>query len=159
MSNTKRADSGAAEGARRATEQSPESAPLPGAGRWSAKRDESNCVAPDSLVVELDDEKQRTSWWTFAGLLANAELAQNLGAARSDNFGVFLDRLVRPQEFSTDGYPSLHQPDMVTSEPLLKFHECLPGQVLQSVESARCTDASAVEVSRSSRLLFRNKNQ
>jgi transposase len=38
MSNTKRADSGAAEGARRATEQSPGSGPLPGAGRWSAKR-------------------------------------------------------------------------------------------------------------------------
>src|SRR3954447_5077547 len=46
MSNTKRADSGAAEGARRATEQSPESAPLPGAGRWSAKRKR-------SVVLEL----------------------------------------------------------------------------------------------------------
>src|SRR5436305_13457537 len=46
MSNTKRADSGAAEGARRATEQSPESAPLPGAGRWSAKR-------KTSVVLEL----------------------------------------------------------------------------------------------------------
>jgi len=31
MSNAKKADSGAAEGARRATEQSPESGPLPGA--------------------------------------------------------------------------------------------------------------------------------
>src|SRR6476646_11992581 len=38
MSSTKRADSGAAEGARRATEQSAESGPLPGAGRWSARR-------------------------------------------------------------------------------------------------------------------------
>src|SRR6478736_10431183 len=38
MSSTKRADSGAAEGARRATEQSAELGPLPGAGRWSAKR-------------------------------------------------------------------------------------------------------------------------
>src|SRR5947209_9593114 len=46
MSNTKRADSGAAEGARRATEQCPESGPLPGAGRWSAKR-------KTSVVLEL----------------------------------------------------------------------------------------------------------
>src|SRR3954452_5073973 len=46
MSNTKRADSGAAEGARRATERSPESGPLPGAGRWSAKR-------KTSVVLEL----------------------------------------------------------------------------------------------------------
>src|SRR6476646_11631056 len=38
MSSTKRAASGAAEGARRATEQSAELGPLPGAGRWSARR-------------------------------------------------------------------------------------------------------------------------
>src|SRR6478735_5576667 len=37
MSNTKKSDSGAVEGARRATEQSPESGRA-GAGRWSAKR-------------------------------------------------------------------------------------------------------------------------
>ena len=37
MSNTKKTDSGAAEGARRATEQSPESA-RGGAGRWSSRR-------------------------------------------------------------------------------------------------------------------------
>jgi transposase-like protein len=37
MSNTNKSDSGAAEGARRATEQSPESGRV-GAGRWSAKR-------------------------------------------------------------------------------------------------------------------------
>jgi transposase len=38
MSNTKNSDSGAAEGARRATEQSPESCAAAGSGRWSAKR-------------------------------------------------------------------------------------------------------------------------
>ena len=38
MSNTKKSDSGAAEGARRATEQSPESCAAAGSGRWSAKR-------------------------------------------------------------------------------------------------------------------------
>ena len=38
MSKAKKPDSGAAEGARRATEQSAESSALPGAGRWSAKR-------------------------------------------------------------------------------------------------------------------------
>src|SRR5947209_20563301 len=38
MSNTKKADSETAKGARRATEQSPESGPLAGAGRWSVKR-------------------------------------------------------------------------------------------------------------------------
>jgi len=46
MSNRKRTDSGAAEGAGRATEQSPESGSLPGAGRWSVKR-------KSSVVLEL----------------------------------------------------------------------------------------------------------
>src|SRR3954453_5610407 len=45
MANAKKPDSGAAEGARRATEQSPESSALPGAGRWSAKK--------TSVVLEL----------------------------------------------------------------------------------------------------------
>src|SRR4051812_23068447 len=38
MSNVKKPDSGAAEGARRATEGAPESAGRAGAGRWSASR-------------------------------------------------------------------------------------------------------------------------
>lgn len=38
MSTSKKHDSGAAEGARRATEQSPESLPTAGAGRWSSRR-------------------------------------------------------------------------------------------------------------------------
>jgi hypothetical protein len=38
MSNQKKQDSGAAEGARRATEQAPESLATAGGGRWSAKR-------------------------------------------------------------------------------------------------------------------------
>ena len=46
MSNTNKTDSGAAEGARRATDQSPESGSLPGAGRWSVKR-------KTSVVLEL----------------------------------------------------------------------------------------------------------
>jgi transposase len=38
VSTGKKHDSGAAEGARRATEQAPESWPASGGGRWSAKR-------------------------------------------------------------------------------------------------------------------------
>lgn len=38
MSNAKKRDSGASEGARRATEDAPESSARAGAGRWSAKR-------------------------------------------------------------------------------------------------------------------------
>src|SRR4028118_1921183 len=38
MSTSKKHDSEAAEGARRATEQSPESLPTAGAGRWSSRR-------------------------------------------------------------------------------------------------------------------------
>jgi len=38
VSTAKKHDSGAAEGARRATEQAPESSPASGGGRWSSKR-------------------------------------------------------------------------------------------------------------------------
>jgi transposase len=38
MSTTKKHDSGAAEGAQRATEQAPESSVTAGAGRWSSRR-------------------------------------------------------------------------------------------------------------------------
>jgi transposase-like protein len=38
MSNAKKHDSGASEGARRATEDAPESSARAGAGRWSARR-------------------------------------------------------------------------------------------------------------------------
>ena len=38
MSNTKKHDSGASEGARRATQDAPESSAAAGGGRWSAKR-------------------------------------------------------------------------------------------------------------------------
>ncbi len=46
MSNTNKPDSGASEGARRATEDAPESSARAGAGRWSAKR-------KVSVVLEL----------------------------------------------------------------------------------------------------------
>jgi len=46
MSNAKKHDSGASEGARRATEDAPESSAKAGAGRWSAKR-------KVSVVMEL----------------------------------------------------------------------------------------------------------
>ena len=46
MANPTKHDSGAAEGARRATEQSPESSAAAGGGRWSAKR-------KTSVVLEL----------------------------------------------------------------------------------------------------------
>lgn len=46
MSNAKKHDSGASEGARRATEDAPESSASAGGGRWSAKR-------KMSVVLEL----------------------------------------------------------------------------------------------------------
>jgi transposase len=46
MSNTKKHDSGASEGARRATEDAPESSAAAGGGRWSSRR-------KVSVVLEL----------------------------------------------------------------------------------------------------------
>jgi len=46
MSNAKKHDSGASEGARRATEEASESSAAPGGGRWSARR-------KTSVILEL----------------------------------------------------------------------------------------------------------
>src|SRR5947199_5765464 len=80
MSSTKRADSGAAEGARRATEQSLESGPLPGAGRWSAKRKVSVILELlRGVDLEGTSRKHRVAVATLPEwrdrFLANGELA------------------------------------------------------------------------------------
>ena len=76
MSNTKKADSGTAQGARRATEQASESGPLLGAGRWSAKR-------KVSIILELLRGADRTTQEETA-----MGRAKNPGSGRATAFGV-----------------------------------------------------------------------
>ncbi len=121
---------------------------------------ETDCVASDALVVEMDGEKGRTTWWTFAGFLANSELALAFAASgsRPDNLSVTIDKAIRPQEFhekseaAVEGQRTL----LRDRDAIIKFHECLPESALRHMEVARWTDVQATHASRAARLLFRD---
>jgi ATP-dependent helicase Lhr and Lhr-like helicase len=115
-------------------------------------REEMPFCAEDYSALVTDDAGT-IRWWTFAGLGANAVLAQRLAAAseqvkRFDNFSVQLER--EPSAPSK----ALVQSEMVgAAEPAwedwmdqfeLKFQLCLPTRVAQAVTVARLTDRSSV---------------
>ena len=64
MSNSKRADSGAAEGARRATGEAPESSGRRGKGRWSSKR----------KAAVVGDADEQVELWTSTQSVTVTEL-------------------------------------------------------------------------------------
>ena len=67
MSSQKKHDSGAAAGARRATEQAPQSSAGPGGGRWSAKRKvgSSNCFTPAEASMTRNGSRKNLVGWTI----------------------------------------------------------------------------------------------
>ncbi len=122
--------------------------------------EETNCVAPDALVVEMDGEKGRTTWWTFAGLIANSELAFAFAASgsRPDNLSVTIDKTLHPHEFHEQSETAAPKQRTLQRDrdALVKFHECLPEQALLQMETARWTDDQASRASKAARLLFRD---
>jgi ATP-dependent Lhr-like helicase len=121
---------------------------------------ETDCVASDALVVEMDGEKGRTTWWTFAGFLANSELALAFAASgsRPDNLSVTIDKAIRPQEFHEKSEAAVlgQRALPCDRDATIKFHECLPENALRHMEVARWTDVQATHASRAARLLFRD---
>jgi ATP-dependent Lhr-like helicase len=128
----------------------------PGTEPWWSKRaaeqlaaiqQEFQWLRPDHTALVYDG-RGRCTWWTFAGLHANAMLAEGLTAAgmdvvATDNFAI---RLVEPE-----GKPvanALKALDAATLEvPVppqaldeLKFSEALPREVAEAVMRARLDD-------------------
>lgn len=134
---------------------------------WSARtrteikqaRNEATSVAPDSLVVERDPARERTTWWTFAGLFANSELARRLPAgARFDNFTVTVDKTVPPEQLSLRRRPirEAHSGTSSCDGMSAKFGECLPEQLLQDMQAARSLDSVGVARVEDQPLLIRD---
>ena len=104
-----------------------------------------------TAVVKMD---QGLSWWTFAGLHANAALMAAmgplLGGAKADNLAIKLDPDAATVEKVRDFAELLDQSTMPTSsiaEQLaskLKFSDCLPEDVALSIAGARVADVSAI---------------
>ncbi len=122
--------------------------------------EETNCVAKDGLVFEVDRDKGQTRWWTFAGLLANSQLADAFGSCggRADNLTVTMSKALLPADIRTPldtnmtglGAPSVDHDDLV------KFQECVPPQLLAEMLVSRTSDKEAVDATCTARMIFRD---
>ena len=121
--------------------------------------DEVNCVAHDGLVVEVDKENGRTVWWTFAGLLANSQLAGPFTScgSRTDNLSITLSEAVDPVTFRRQ--PEISsvgmEPSRSGQEDVVKFQECVPPQLLTQMQANRSSDPQAFEACRTATMIFR----
>ena len=136
-------------------------------GEWSKRaaveidqaREDANCVAPDALVVEVEKAKGRTVRWTFAGLLANSQLAGAFTpcGSRADNLSITLSAAVTPVTFRKQlevGSAGI-EPTRLDQEDFLKFQECVPVQLLTQMRANRSSNNPAVEACRTAIMIFR----
>jgi hypothetical protein len=134
-------------------------------GLWSKRaateidqaRNETTNAAADALVVERDNTHDRTIWWTFAGLLGNAEIATTLPEYQSsfDNFAITMTgrmdfhRVAEKSAMSTRTAPG--------ETGAVKFQECLPPRILAAMQQERCHDHDAAAFVRLSSMLWRER--
>jgi hypothetical protein len=122
--------------------------------------EETNCVAQNGLVVEAEKEKGKTIWWTFAGLLANSELAAKFTSrgSRPDNLSIRISQAVLPLDFrkQLEAEPADQERFNLDQDYLVKFQECVPKQLLAQMQESRSSDKQAVEASRTASIFFRD---
>jgi len=122
-------------------------------------REEANCVAQGALVVEVDRNRRRTTWWTFAGLLANSEFSRAFAMCKStpDNLSITLNEAVLPDDFRRELDTVSTKPERsgLMQDKIVKFQECVPMHLLIQMEASRSADKTAVEATQRTCLLFR----
>jgi ATP-dependent Lhr-like helicase len=122
--------------------------------------EEANCVCQDGLVVETESVKGETVWWTFAGLLANSELAGGFSSCGSkpDNFSIAMNQTFSPLDFRNklDTESTSSEPPRLDPDNLVKFQECVPKQLLAQMQASRLSDKLAVEATKASKIIFRD---
>jgi ATP-dependent Lhr-like helicase len=111
--------------------------------------------AEDNSTAVVKDERGNHRWWTFAGLRANAELADRLGdlsrGSRShDNLSVGLANGITTAKVDVGLRSLCEVPYVPTLEyatrDLPKFAECLPADLAASTVAIRYSDSDSVEV-------------
>lgn len=121
--------------------------------------EEATCAAQDALVVEVERNKERTTWWTFAGLAANSELSRHFVDAgmRFDNLSITVGRALPLAVFREHLKAGAPANTVCPSEFVdIKFQECVPEQLVRVTQSARFSDLRAVKASERAPLLHRN---
>lgn len=111
-------------------------------------RSDCRWVAPDATVVMPDPHTRSAAWWTFAGQLANNQMAHELGAlaGQADNFKIRLVDYPTAvnclQNLQAGGHAdSTADPGQVD----LKFAECLPQELVQTMMNLRGHDDDGVD--------------
>jgi len=124
----------------------------------ASARENAPAVASDATVVEIDTDRARVTWWTFAGLNANFELAASWpGTVRFDNFSVTLEgRIPLDRIHEWIRAESLVDPTRLDLLPRWKFHECLPPKLQKESLLVRLQDRTSVEIARTSRIEYRD---
>jgi ATP-dependent Lhr-like helicase len=118
--------------------------------------EEFNWLSEDCTTVVVDRSENRTCWWTFAGLRANAMLAHALHerfgiASAVDNLAIKLDRPLNQEVFdSAIEQMRADPPDVVSAGDIgkaikeLKFSICLPISLAENMLRARLADTESV---------------
>jgi ATP-dependent Lhr-like helicase len=106
---------------------------------------------PGAETALVHDAHGKTTWWTFAGQLANAALAETLrGAApaRVNNLALAFDGRVSAESLTQklaahaeDSYRPEFSEDAIDG---LKFQQCLPAQSIREVLERRLCDKEAI---------------
>ena len=97
----------------------------------AAARQETDIARRNQTVLEFDMRLDRTRWWTFAGLRANAWLASTLGSYQSapprfDNYWLDLQGSIDVDKFEQDFNYSALGCRLREPPAKIKFWECLP---------------------------------
>jgi ATP-dependent Lhr-like helicase len=122
-------------------------------------REETICVAPDALVVEVEREKGRTTWWTFSGLVANYGISCSFAdiGGHFDNLSVTVSQALSQTEFperlNVASADRTRQPDEYGE---VKFQECLSDELLAAMRAARFSDPRAEEATKQASLRHRS---
>jgi ATP-dependent helicase Lhr and Lhr-like helicase len=118
--------------------------------------EEFNWLSEDCTTLVVDKYENRTSWWTFAGVRANAMLAHALCErfgipSAVDNLTIKLDRPVNQEAFeSVIEQMRADPPNVVNAGDIgkaikeLKFSTCLPVSMAENMLRTRLADIEGV---------------
>lgn len=131
-------------------------------------RQEFGWLDEGSTQMVMDAKAGVTRWWTFAGGLANAMLAERLAASlavtvKHDNLAVRISDVITSRDFH-DALESLrHDPPKVgavevTEEALksVKFADCVPEELTVAMLRERLSDHRSVETTLATQLTVVN---
>ena len=118
--------------------------------------EEFNWLSEGSTTLVVDGSENRTFWWTFAGVRANAMLAQSFNercgiASAVDNLAIKLDRGLNQETFDaaielmrTNPPHDGARGDIAKAIEELKFSSCVPQSLAETMLRVRLADTQGV---------------